>query len=374
MRFGRDITKLVISIIFRLEKTLKKADFNKDRAAILKLKEAGLSIKEVAKTMKMHPNNVRRTLKQIKARGGQTDCTFRGIKAATAVTSANIRRVKEMVRKNPVRVLKDIENACKVSKASASRLVKAAGLKSLGTIPKPFLSKSAILKRLERSLKLQKWLQANVSRQGHPKRAILWSDEKLFVVDQVLNRRNRRILVPAADINLQAAMKSKHPASVMVFGLVASDGNVMPPVFIDAGVKITGPVYRETILQPVMAWLKSTYGVAWKRKVVLMQDGAPAHTASATQTFLEKNFGEDGFWPKSFWPPSSPDLNPMDYWVWSALEAKVNARRHPNTQALKDSIVANWDTVLTPETVRNVSGKIDERLAKVIAAEGKYFN
>ncbi len=58
---------------------------------------------------------------------------------------------------------------------------------------------------------------------------MLWSNEKIFMEDQ---RVNRRVLAKKGDINLQAAMRMKHPASVMVFGLVATDGNVMPPLFV----------------------------------------------------------------------------------------------------------------------------------------------
>jgi len=29
------------------------------------------------------------------------------------------------------------------------------------------------------------------------------------------------------------------------------------------------------------------------------------------------------FWSKEFWPPNSPDLNPLDYYVWSVVESDV---------------------------------------------------
>jgi len=33
---------------------------------------------------------------------------------------------------------------------------------------------------------------------------------------------------------------------------------------------------------------------------------------------------------KEFWPPNSPDLNPLDYYVWSVVERVTNKSRHPN--------------------------------------------
>ena len=124
----------------------------------------------------------------------------------------------------------------------------------------------------------------------------MWSDEKLFVVDHVPNLQNRRVLVPKADVNVQAVMRSKHPASVMVFGLLASDGKAMPPLFIPKGVKMTGSWYRDNVLTAIEDWCLATYGPRWRAKVTLMQDGAPCHTAQVVQRYLATNWGEESFW------------------------------------------------------------------------------
>ncbi|KAI6656193.1 hypothetical protein LOD99_1526 [Oopsacas minuta] len=59
---------------------------------------------------------------------------------------------------------------------------------------------------------------------------------------------------------------------------------------------------------------------------VFQQDGAPAHTSNVTQSWLHDNF--PGFITKEEWPPYSPDLNPMDYSVWSILETKACVNSH----------------------------------------------
>jgi len=45
------------------------------------------------------------------------------------------------------------------------------------------------------------------------------------------------------------------------------------------------------------------------------------------------------FWFKEFWSPNSPDLNPLDYYVWSVVERVTNAR-HPNVMSLRTAIEA----------------------------------
>jgi len=39
-----------------------------------------------------------------------------------------------------------------------------------------------------------------------------------------------------------------------------------------------------------------------------------------------------------FWPTNSPDLNPMDYYVWNIIERVTNKSRHPNMTSLQAAI------------------------------------
>ena len=45
----------------------------------------------------------------------------------------------------------------------------------------------------------------------------------------------------------------------------------------------------------------------------------------------------------SLWPPSSSDLNPTDYAIWSILENKTNATSSPNISSLKITIEEEWN-------------------------------
>ena len=71
------------------------------------------------------------------------------------------------------------------------------------------------------------------------------------------------------------------------------------------------------------------------------QDGAPAHKSKKVQEFCQNNFPD--FISHSEWPPGSPDLNPMDFSVWSVLEAKACSKRHKNIESLKKSLLKAWE-------------------------------
>jgi len=45
----------------------------------------------------------------------------------------------------------------------------------------------------------------------------------------------------------------------------------------------------------------------------------------------------------SDWPSASPDLNPLDYALWSRLEAMACTKRHPNLESLKRALIKAVD-------------------------------
>uniref|UniRef100_A0A914D040 Uncharacterized protein n=1 Tax=Acrobeloides nanus TaxID=290746 RepID=A0A914D040_9BILA len=44
-------------------------------------------------------------------------------------------------------------------------------------------------------------------------------------------------------------------------------------------------------------------------------------------------------------PPNSPDLNVMDYSIWSILEAAACSKPHQSIEALKKSLVKAWNAI-----------------------------
>ncbi|KAK8374093.1 hypothetical protein O3P69_019943, partial [Scylla paramamosain] len=71
----------------------------------------------------------------------------------------------------------------------------------------------------------------------------------------------------------------------------------------------------EVLQTHVKPWIEE---VAAGRPYVWQQDSAPCHTSRKSQKWLSDNFFD--FVAPDVWPPNSPDLNPMDYFVWGAVE------------------------------------------------------
>ena len=111
------------------------------------------------------------------------------------------------------------------------------GLKKVGMVSKvqptkPLLTQKTIETRLFKAKRLLHQLKRQKS--GTVR---IFSDKKIFTVDQAHNRRNDRVVVKKG-AKAKPKFKTKHPASVMVLGIIASDGKKCPPIFIKQGVKI----------------------------------------------------------------------------------------------------------------------------------------
>ena len=49
-------------------------------------------------------------------------------------------------------------------------------------------------------------------------------------------------------------MKTKFPAMVMVFGVVSSDGHIMPPHIFEVGLKVNTKIYLDMLKSVVIPW------------------------------------------------------------------------------------------------------------------------
>eukprot|EP00095_Tigriopus_kingsejongensis_P001128 snap_masked-scaffold1099_size62903-processed-gene-0.6 protein:Tk01128 transcript:snap_masked-scaffold1099_size62903-processed-gene-0.6-mRNA-1 annotation:"kinesin-like protein kif3a isoform x2" len=118
---------------------------------------------------------------------------------------------------NPRMTMTSLAKNTNVSKATVSRAVKKAGGKSLRLVERPLLSQRQQDLRLERCGTLLNSLK------HHKRRVIFYSDEKTFTVDPVINKQNDRVICfGKEDYNIRNVSTTKHPASVMMLGVVAS--------------------------------------------------------------------------------------------------------------------------------------------------------
>ena len=111
-------------------------------------------------------------------------------------------------------------------------------------------------------------------------------------------------------------------------------------------------------------------------RVWFQQDGATPRTSGAVLTWLCETFGDRFISNRTnhVWPPHSPDLNPLDFFLWGYLKdiVKVYTARHENLQDLKTAIRSEVQRIkvgMCIDAVRN----FDKRLDVVIEQKGRHI-
>lgn len=230
--------------------------------------------------------------------------------------------------------------------------------------------------RLERAKALKERFANGLHRQ------ILFTDEKFFPIEEAFNHQNDRIWSaerPGEEERVvQRQMKSK---GVMVWMGVGYNAKA-PLIFVKSGLKIDTDLYRRDILRPVKRWAIERYGVdeqGYWNDWCFQQDSAPSHASFKdnperfkipTQKWLDENFPD--FITKDEWPAASPDLNVLDYCIWSIIEAEVNAEAHSSVESLKKAIENAFEN-LDQNVINRAVDNWMKRLDKVIAANGGHF-
>lgn len=337
---------------------------NAKRPAIISLYLSGGSAAFISKVLKVPRRTVYDAIKRYKELGTLSDRTGRGRKL-TVITPEMIKKIRERIRRNPRRSMRKMARELHISVNSVRTIVR----RKLRMYPYRIqrvhmLTERMKAQRLQRCKKLLKRFANGTHR------AIVFSDEKVFTLDPVVNRQNDRILsqnIGTAIRDGKLAGKTAHPASVMVWGAITSNGK-SPLVFVESGVKIKKDEYQKTILEDVLKpWANAHFG---NNRWCFQQDSAPAHKARTTQQWCKRELPD--FIAHEDWPSNSPDLNPLDFSVWSVIESKVCSTRHASLDSLKASLIEAWNE-MSEDYLRATCDAFVSRLRTCVHKKGGHF-
>lgn len=127
---------------------------------------------------------------------------------------------------------------------------------------------------------------------------------------------------------------------------------------------VNAALYQDQVLGPKLLsfWQEMN---SEQRDVLFQHDGAPAHTAKTTKTWL----ADHGI-PLFPHPPSSPDLNPIEP-VWHKLKTGIRALPHcPTTVHELIAAVHNIWAQIAVEDIDKYIDRMDDIVDAVIEAKG----
>lgn len=331
------------------------------RPAVNSLHDDGIAPAEIARMLSIPLSTVCRQIKRYEELGTAEDRRRSG-RPVTACTPVNRDKIRHRIKRNPERSMRQMAKELGISEKSVRRVVKIQlGRRSYKLRKGQLLSERMKRQRLQKARKLKRIVAAGRHR------SVLFTDEKVFTVERHHNNQNDRQLLRKGSSKPPAITRSHFPASVMVWAGITADGKT-PLVFVDKGVKINAAFYQDVILRGALdPWAREHFA---GRQWTLQQDWAPAHGAKTTLALCERLF--PSFWGKDIWPSNSPDLNPMDYAVWSILERKVSAKRYDTVDALKRALTRAWDDI-SVEELATIVDNFPKRLNACISARGGHF-
>jgi hypothetical protein len=145
-----------------------------------------------------------------------------------------------------------------------------------------------------------------------------FSDEAHFHVNGVVNRQNFRYWDTTNPFCYSE--QPLHSPRITVWGAIGCQG-VIGPFFFHGNV--TGASYLDLLQQQ---FLPAAQQFPEFHELVFMQDGAPPHWSLRVREWLSVTFpnrwmGRNS--PNLPWPPYSPDLTPMDFFLWGWVKDRV---------------------------------------------------
>lgn len=203
-------------------------------------------------------------------------------------------------------------------------------------------------------------------------RRVCFSDESTFHLTGYVNRHNCRYWCEE-NPNEHLEAHTQRPQKRNVWAGIL-DNEIIGPFFIDGN--LDGPKYVILLhhqIVPAMVASAGRQNIPWN-EVIFQQDGAPAHFARLVRDYLDIVFpnrwiGRNG---PIQWPPRSPDLTPLDFFLWGFLKDRVFRTVVEDIPEMEARIL---DNCLIPdeEMFTRVRESFEKRILFCIHEEGKQF-
>ena len=105
--------------------------------------------------------------------------------------------------------------------------------------------------------------------------------------------------------------------------------------------------------------------------MVFQQDGASAHSATTVRNYLDVQFPNRwiGRLGSRNWAPRSPDLTPLNFFVWGHIKSKIYTTSVSDIAELKARIIEAAGSI-APEMLENVSVEVEARFRTSVDRRG----
>ena len=206
----------------------------------------------------------------------------------------------------------------------------------------------------------------------------VFNDEKLFNIAAPTNSQNDRFYVRPGtrkkNVNKNRFLRTRltFSKSVMLSVGISKLSSALICILSSQVSKWMGHTIATTFLprsyyQTCTGWPRTNFLYSNRTAPWLIEH---ATIKKCRVAFLERETPD--FIPPTMWPPNSPDLNPVDYSIWSVLQEKVYHSRITDLEELKTRLIDEW-AQLDQLIVDAAIGQWRRRLHSCVRARGAHF-
>lgn len=205
--------------------------------------------------------------------------------------------------------------------------------------------------------------------------SIIFSDEATFTLNGTVNRHNCRYWARENPHWTQES-HSQHRGKVNVWAGLIKD-RLVGPYFFEGN--LTSARYLDFLrfdLIPAVAVLfpNNEDPDLPHQHIWFQQDGAPPHYGANVRQYL------DTIWPGKWigrrgpieWPARSPDLTPLDFFLWGHIKSKVYKNRPNTLEDLKERIRIEMQNI-APHMIQRAVQSVYARTGQCQMVHGKQF-
>lgn len=202
----------------------------------------------------------------------------------------------------------------------------------------------------ERRLTFCEWYTRQCQENENFPFQIIWSDESMFHNNGVFNRKNCHYWAKE-NPRLYKSVRHQHRFGFNVWVGICGT-RIIGPFFYDQS--LTSDRYLNLLRNEIEESL-DTLPLAIVQNFWFQQDGAPAHNSRAVREYLSERFEDRwiGTYSTISWPARSPDLTPMDYFLWGFIKNYVYQRQFDNIEELQ-RLVREAFASISPEMLQTV--------------------
>lgn len=221
----------------------------------------------------------------------------------------------------------------------------------------------------ERRLQYCMWLRRKINENPYFLSNVLWSDECKFTNCGMFNRKNEHIWSvenPRGNREIRKQVRF----SVNVWAGIYNSSLVGPFIFHE---NLNGERYLQFLNTTFQEYVDEI-PLARLPHLWFQQDGAPPHNTRAVKLFLNEHFpnrwiGNGG---AIEWPARSPDISPLDFFLWGALQNFIYKNEVGTPEELERRIRNAFGRIRRRSIERTVA-KIERKIEHCIQQNGNIF-